>query len=65
MRNGGGHKDNQTIPGDFDGDGKTDLATISKNGGGGWADWIAIERSTGGGFASAAWLATTPIQQLT
>jgi len=60
MRNGGAHKDYQTIPGDFDGDGKTDLATISKNGGGGWADWIAIERSTGGGFASAAWLATTP-----
>jgi muramidase (phage lysozyme) len=60
MRNGGGSANYQVLAEDFNGDGRTDLATVSQNAGGGWANWIAVELSTGSGFTSAAWSATTP-----
>ncbi|MBX7101631.1 MAG: FG-GAP-like repeat-containing protein [Myxococcaceae bacterium] len=60
MRNGGPGADYRVLAGDFNGDGKTDLATITRNGGGGWADWVALELSTGSGFSSTVWSAATP-----
>ncbi len=61
MRNGNGDAEYRTFAADFNGDGKTDLATISLTGGGGWRDWVAMELSTGTGFVSTVWGATTPI----
>ena len=61
MRNGGPDSNYVTLAGDFDGDRKTDIATVTPNGGGGWADWIALELSTGTGFRSEVWGAGTPI----
>lgn len=62
MRNGGTPRAYFTLPGDYNGDGMTDLATISPNGGGGWANWIAVELArSGGGFDSRTWPASTPI----
>ena len=60
MRNGDATKDYTPLVGDFNGDGKDDVATISKNGGGGWADWFAVELSTGASFDSKAWTSSTP-----
>lgn len=60
MRNGGSGADYQFIAGDYDGDGRADLAAIAANGGGGWASWVAIELSTGAGFYSTVWAAATP-----
>jgi len=59
MRNGGG-ADYRVLVGDFDGDGRDDLASLSRNAGGGWADWVAMELSTGTGFSSVTWAASTP-----
>ena len=61
MRNGGSGNDYRFLTGDFNGDGKTDIATITKNGGGGWRDWVAMELSTGTGFSSTLWSANTPL----
>ncbi|MCC6335656.1 MAG: N-acetylmuramoyl-L-alanine amidase [Myxococcales bacterium] len=61
MRNGNGDADYRVLAADFNGDRKTDLATISTTGGGGWRDWVALELSTGAGFVSTVWRATTPI----
>lgn len=62
MHNGGGENAYFVLPGDYNGDGKTDLATISPNGGGSWAEWLAMELAkTGGGFDSTAWPASTPM----
>jgi hypothetical protein len=60
MRNGGTPRAYFVLPGDFDGDGRTDLASISPNGGGGWASWIAVELARSGGFESGAWPSGTP-----
>lgn len=60
MRNGGAPESYQTLAGDFNGDGKTDLATISAKAGGGWAQWVALELSTGSGFRSVEWGSGTP-----
>jgi hypothetical protein len=60
MRNGGASNDYRVLVGDFNGDGKDDLATMTRNGGGGWADWAALELSTGNGFASKTWRSKTP-----
>ena len=60
MRNGGSAKHYHVVVGDFDGDGKSDVATISPDAGGGWANWVAVERSTGVGFKSETWAAATP-----
>ena len=43
MRIGGSTNDYTVLTGDCNDEGKTDLATISKNGSGGWADWVAVE----------------------
>jgi hypothetical protein len=61
MTNGGVDARYRTLAADFDGDGKTDLATVSPNAGGGWVDWIALELSTGSAFRSEVWPAGTPI----
>ncbi len=61
MRNGGAGSDYRVVTGDFDGDGRTDIATLTPNGGGGWRDWVALELSTGSGFRSAVWSAATPM----
>ena len=62
MRNGGGEQsDFEVLTGDFNGDGKTDIATISATAGGGWADWYSIDLSTGNGFQQYAWTSVTPI----
>ncbi len=60
MRNGGSKSDYHVVQGDFDGNGKVDLATITRDGGGGWADWLALELSNGSGFTSATWPGSTP-----
>ncbi|WP_224367865.1 FG-GAP-like repeat-containing protein [Hyalangium versicolor] len=60
MRNGGSDSLYNVFVGDFDGDGRSDLATISPNGGGGWASWLAVERSSGTGFISEVWASPTP-----
>ncbi|MDB4988519.1 MAG: peptidase and chymotrypsin/Hap, partial [Myxococcaceae bacterium] len=49
------------LPGDFNGDGKTDLATVSPNGGGSWSDWFAVELAKEGGFDSRLWPSQTPM----
>lgn len=60
MRNGDGRADYRVLVGDFNGDGRSDIATVSPTGAGGWADWVAMDLSTGGGFASTVWAAETP-----
>ncbi|WP_158501608.1 discoidin domain-containing protein [Vitiosangium sp. GDMCC 1.1324] len=61
MRNGGTAV-YKTLSGDFNGDGRTDLVTLSPNGGGGWRDWVSMDLSTGAGFSSAMWLTPTPLR---
>jgi hypothetical protein len=61
MRNGGPDAFYRTLEGDFDGNGSTDLATVSTDGGGGWGRWIALELSKNGAFDSQVWDAQTPI----
>ncbi len=60
MHNGGAQSTYLVAAGDFNGDGKDDLAIASPDALGGWKDWIAIELSTGSGFQSTVWPATTP-----
>lgn len=61
MRNGGGGTDAYTtVPGDFNGDGKTDLATVSATAGGNWANWLSVNLSTGAAFQHATWNASLP-----
>jgi hypothetical protein len=60
MRNGGADRRYNVLVGDIDGNRKADLITISPNGGGGWADWFAVESSTGSGFSSWVRGAATP-----
>ncbi len=60
MRNGDGRADYRVLVGDFNGDGRSDLVTVSPTGSGGWADWVAVDLSTGTGFAEAVWTAATP-----
>jgi hypothetical protein len=60
MRNGNANSDYQHLVGDFNGDGVDDIATVSRNAGGGWADSIGMELSTGDGFAGEAWRCKTP-----
>ena len=36
--------------GDFNGDGKDDLVTLSTTGAGGWAHWASVDVSSGSGF---------------
>jgi hypothetical protein len=60
MRNGGAGSDYRVLTGDFNGDGKTDIATVSRNGLGGWSDAITVEYATGTGFTSAFVAAQTP-----
>ena len=61
IRNGGNQLVYNIFVGDFDGNGRSDLATISPNGNGGWRDWLSMELSTGGGFRSELWASHTPI----
>ena len=44
----------------LDGAERDDLAVLSPNAGGGWADWISMNLSTGSGFSSGVWRAATP-----
>jgi hypothetical protein len=60
MRNGGADAHYRTLQGDFDGNGTSDLATLSFNAGGGWASWLAVELAKGGRFESQNWNARTP-----
>jgi hypothetical protein len=60
LRNGGAGAF-QTLVGDFNGDGRDDLATVSSERGGGWREWVAMDLSTGSGFRSEGWLAATPL----
>lgn len=59
MRNAGAKEDYRVLVADVNGDGKSDVVTVSPTAGGGWAEWAAVEISTGTGFASAAWPMTT------
>lgn len=61
MRNGGSTADYRVLAGDYNGDGKTDLAVLSRNAGGGWASWVSVQLSTGGSFTSTRWTAATPV----
>ena len=67
LTNGNKSEDFTFLPGDYNGDGKTDLATISATGIGGWRDWIAVEISNADAngqnhsFSSYAWNAMTPV----
>lgn len=60
MRNGGSQSRYYPMVGDFNGDGKADLVTVSPNAGGSWSDWAAVELSTGSGFTSTVWPTSTP-----
>ena len=60
MRNGGALADYRVVAADLNGDGRTDLVTVSPNGGGGWASWYAVELSSGTGFRSTMWATPTP-----
>lgn len=60
MRSGGRNADYRVVTGDVNGDGKADILTLSPTGGGGWAQWIAVEVSTGSGFTSGNWFTSTP-----
>ncbi|MBL8950369.1 MAG: VCBS repeat domain-containing M23 family metallopeptidase [Myxococcaceae bacterium] len=60
MRGGGVSSDYRVFAADFNGDGKTDLASVSPNALWGWAGFIAVELSTGSGFSSAPWSAASP-----
>ena len=59
MRNGGAKADYRVLVADVNGDGKSDLVTVSPDAGGGWAEWAAMELSTGSGFASVLWPTAT------
>lgn len=48
------------VAGDFNGDGRTDIATVSASATHGWREWIAIELSTGSGFSSQTWRTSIP-----
>ncbi len=61
MRNGGAHNNYLTFAGDFNGDGRSDLATVSPDGGGSWSHWYAMEISTGTGFSSSVWPSYLPL----
>ena len=61
MRNGGSSRSYRHLVGDFDGDGKDDIASISSNGGGGWADLIFVEYGDSQGFRSEARRAGLPV----
>ncbi|HET9954986.1 MAG TPA: hypothetical protein VFQ61_10805, partial [Polyangiaceae bacterium] len=51
----------QVSGGDFNGDGKTDLLTLSPNADGAWNAWAALELSNSSNtFTSARWNAATP-----
>ncbi len=61
MRNGGSARDYRTLVGRFTCAASWDLATVSPNGGGGWADWLSMELAPGNGLTSVAWVANTPV----
>ncbi|XXF75360.1 FG-GAP-like repeat-containing protein [Myxococcaceae bacterium GXIMD 01537] len=61
MRNAGSSALYTVLAGDFDGDGRTDLATLSPNAQGGWGNWLAVELSTGTSFTSGMWPSLTPV----
>lgn len=54
--------DYATVVGDFNADGRADLATVSARAGGQWADGVLIELSDGARFTSQRWLTATPGQ---
>ena len=60
MRRGGSPASYQHLVGDFDGDGRDDIATLSARGGGGWADNVYLEYGTPTGFRSAQSPAALP-----
>ena len=60
MRNGGASSTYQVLAGDFNGDGKTDVVTVSPNATGGWDSWLTVELSTGVGFTSERWSTRLP-----
>ncbi|HIC80567.1 MAG TPA: hypothetical protein EYP07_06320, partial [Kiloniellaceae bacterium] len=60
MRNGVAESIYRVIAADFNADGLTDIATISPNAGGGWAEWLSVDLSTGSGFSSEAWVSSAP-----
>ncbi len=62
MRNGLSTADYRLLPGDYDGDGRKDLAMVSPNGGGTWATHVYLELSTDAGVASVGWPAALPGQ---
>ena len=62
MRAGGATKEYLVLTGDYNGDGLTDIVTISKNGGGDWSKWIAVDLSVGSGFETKYWESITPAQ---
>ncbi|MBK7857932.1 MAG: VCBS repeat-containing protein [Archangiaceae bacterium] len=55
MRNGNPQADYRHLVGDYNGDGKMDVATFSPNAAGGWARWLSVNLSTGSGFQSVLW----------
>lgn len=61
-RSGGTPRAYFVLPGDYNGDGRTDLATISPDArSGGWGNWIAVELAlSSGGFESHTWASATP-----
>ena len=61
MRNGNANMDYRHLVGDFNGDGKDDIASVSRNGGGGWAEVMFVEYGKTSGFTTLARSASTPI----